>query len=352
MTKLILAQKEHREHLRSRSKDSSSAVAPAANTLPSVPADDNNPFVGICSSDIFNHRLHTDLDSSCFSTVSLDADEYLTHDVNSICEATLLSIRSDICRSPASLTYDMTIPPSNYHEAMLCSDAADWARVVNKELNMLKTMGVYVEEILPEGCKAIGNRWVFKFKLSVDNSPPTHKGHLVAHRFSQIPFINYANTFAPVTKSVTIRLIAIYAVARGWELNCFDATHVFLWGDLSEEIYMRRPTGFTSTLPNTVWHLRKSLYGLKQASRIWYLLLHDVLGKLGFKRSEFDHALFIFHHSWDGSDVHCLLAMHVDDGTAGCNSKLFLVFIKSEIGKAFGIKDLSPVKTFLGVQFE
>ena len=104
-----------------------------------------------------------------------------------------------------------------------------------------------------------------------------------------------------------------------------------------------------------VWRLLKSLYasGLKQASLIWYNLLRTkVLGALGFLRSEFDHAVFVFKRAWGGEEVHCLLAMHVDDGMAGSTSKSFLTFIKGEIKKAFGIKDLGPLRNFLGVQFE
>ena len=68
--------------------------------------------------------------------------------------------------------------------------------------------------------------------------------------------------------------------------------------------------------------------------------------------SEFDHALFIFNRTWGSSLVHCLLAMHIDNGLAGSNSDDFLSFIKSEINKQFGIKDLGPLKTFVGIQFE
>lgn len=115
---------------------------------------------------------------------------------------------------------------------------------------------------------------------------------------------------------------------------------------------MRCPQGYSSPLAKGVWRLKKSLYGLKQASRVWYQLLRSVLEKLGFNCSEFDYAVFVFKRRWNGEEVHCLLGMHVDDGLGGSNSKEFLTFIKGEIGKAFGIKDLGLVRSFLGVQFE
>jgi hypothetical protein len=225
--------------------------------------------------------------------------------------------------------------------------------VEEKELGLLKGMGVYVEEILPEGRRAIGNRWVFEYKINPDGGPPIPKARLVAQGFSQIPFVDYDATFAPVAKSVSVRFVAVYSSLNGWHLECFDATRAFLWGDLTKTIYMRYPPGYTSPSGlDGVWRLLKSLYGLKQASLIWYNLLRKVLEALGFQRSEFDHAVFIFKGSWGGEEVHCLVAMHVDDGMAGCTSMDFLTFLKEEIRKAFGIKDLGPLRNFLGVQFE
>jgi hypothetical protein len=229
----------------------------------------------------------------------------------------------------------------------------EWNKVEEKELGMLKSMGVYVDEMLPEGRKAIGNRWVFEFKKDVNGGPPIYKARLVAQGFSQVPFVDYDATFAPVAKSVSVRFVAVHSALHGWHLECFDATRAFLWGDLTRVIYMHYPPGYVSPEGlRSVWRLLKSLYGLKQASLIWYKLLRKVLESLGFMRSELDHALFVYKRPWGGSDVHCLLAMHVDDGLAGSTSMDFLGFIKGEIKKAFGIKDLGPLKIFLGIQFE
>jgi hypothetical protein len=208
-----------------------------------------------------------------------------------------------------------------------------------------------IQDVEEQGGKAIGSHWVFKFKLE-DGKDPVTKGCLVAQGFSQVLFVDYSSTFAPVAKSVSIQFIAIYSAVHGRFLDCFDATQAFLWGNLMRVIFLRYPQGYNANLKGGVWHLLKSLYGLKQASRVWYKLLHSVLKRLGFVCSEFDHTIFVFKDTWSNQDVHCILAMHVDDGLAGCNSQAFLNFIKAEIGKAFSIKDLSPLCTFLGVQFE
>jgi len=304
-----------------------------------VSDDDENPFVG---------GGFENVDSSNIAA-SLDADDYLQRDVDSLSEATLLSIRSDTRRNPRDEGYDMSIPPANYWEAERRTDAEEWKKVTEKELEDLKRMGVYEDaEELPEGKKAIGCRWVYEFKINESGGPPIYKARLVAQGFSQVPFVDYNATFAPVAKSVTVHFVAVYSALQGWHLQCFDATCAFLHGGLVKVIFMRRPR----PLPPGLWRLLKSIYGLKQASRVWYCLLRKVLETLGFTRSEFDHALFIFNRTWGSALVHCLLAVHVDDGLAGCNSEEFLSFVKSEINKRFGIKDLGPLKTFLGVQFE
>jgi len=97
--------------------------------------------------------------------------------------------------------------------------------------------------------------------------------------------------------------------------------------------------------------LFKSIYGLKQASNVWYKKLRGVLEQLGMRRSEVDHALFSFSREWKGNEVHCLIAIHVDDGMGSSNCLAFLEWIKSEILLEFGLKDLGDVTRFLGVQF-
>ena len=311
---------------------------------------DDNPFAALCSSGMLEEYISESQVDSVTMAASLDTDKYLRRDVDNLCEATLLSIRSDMQRNPLAEGYDMKIPPASHWEAERRTDAEEWRKVTEKELGDLKRMGVYEDaEELPEGKKAIGCHWVYEFKVNESGGPPTYKACLVAQGFSQVPFMDYGATFAPVTKSVTVQFVAVYSALHGWHLQCFDAARAFLHGGLTgRELFMRCPP----PLPPGLWRLLKSIYGLKQASRIWYRLLRKVLETLGFTRSEFDHALFIFNRTWGSALVHCLLAMHVDDGLAGCNSEEFLAFIKMEIRKRFGIKDLGPLKTFVGIQFK
>lgn len=188
-----------------------------------VNTDDDNPFCGLCDDGIFPSSAPS-LDSpSDSSNISLDIDDYLQRDIESTLEATFLSIRSDIHRDPQSPGYDLSIPPASHNEAMLHPDVEKWKEVQKKEFRMLKEMKVYVEEDLPVGRKAIGSRWVFEFKVE-EGAMPIAKGRFVAQGFSQIPFVNYNSTFAPVAKSVNVCFIAVYSAIHGWFLKCFDAT--------------------------------------------------------------------------------------------------------------------------------
>ena len=256
------------------------------------------------------------------STPSVDINSHVFGDdfANLMCdESALLSIRSDKPRDPTSPSYDLAIPPASYSEARRRPDFPVWEAVALKEFQNLASMGVYTVTALPPDRRAIGSRWVFELKLT--DGDPIPKGRLVAQGFRQLPGIDFNKTFAPVAKASSIRLLAAVACQEGWHLDCFDATRAFLWGDLEEEIYLKLPDGFVHKpdVPappgsSYVWRLLKSMYGLKQASRVWYAKIRGTLERIGFVRSDFDYALFHFSGDWRGSAVRCIIALHVDDG--------------------------------------
>ncbi|KAJ3500022.1 hypothetical protein NLJ89_g9975 [Agrocybe chaxingu] len=324
----------------------------AASLREAGPGNDvESDFTCLCRDGLFDAPLLESDTSPNVTAASLDVEDYLQRDIDARYEATFLSICSDVRRDPRSASYDMSVPPANHCEAMLRPDADEWRRVEQKELDMLKSMGVYMEEMLPEGRKAIGCRWVHEFKVG-EGGDRIYKARCVAQGFSQVPFVDYDSTFAPVAKAVSIRFVAVYSALLGWDLECFDATRGFPLG--------RPGTPHLHALPRWLHPLHCWCCVAPPQIPLWSqagepdLVQATLEGPraLGFVRSEFDHALFVFKRVWSNTDVHCLLAMHVDDGLSGCNFTPFLTFIKGEIGKAFGIKDLGPVTMFLGVQFE
>ena len=109
--------------------------------------------------------------------------------------------------------------------------------------------------------------WVYKIKRHADGRIDLYKAWLVVHGFSQQEGIDYLETFNPVVKPTTIRLVLIIVVSYGWNIHQLDVHNAFLNDILQEEVYMAQPLGFVdSTLSSQVRYLHKSLYGLKQAS--------------------------------------------------------------------------------------
>jgi hypothetical protein len=210
-------------------------------------------------------------------------------------EVAMLTIRCETRRNLSDSNYNLRLPPATYEEALLRPDAHLWKEAMDKELDTMLKMGVYSVVECPEDRKQVGCRWVLEFKVA-DLEELLYKARLVAKGFSQIPHVDFGATFAPVTKTSSVRLVLAIANRMDWEIDCFDATRAFLWGDLQEELYMRLPKGFQGEGgPGKCWRLWKSIYGLKQASNVWYKKLKGVLVNMGFTVSSVDHALFRCH---------------------------------------------------------
>ncbi|CAI7866017.1 unnamed protein product [Closterium sp. NIES-53] len=125
-------------------------------------------------------------------------------------------------------------------------------------------------------------------------SPPAFKARYVARGFSQRQGVDYFQTFFPTPKMTTLRVLLHVAAQRDYELHSLDFSTAFLQGSLHEEIWLRRPPGFTGSFPaGTQWSLRRPVYGLRQAPRKWHDTLRTTLAALGFAPSTADPSLFL-----------------------------------------------------------
>jgi histone deacetylase 1/2 len=162
----------------------------------------------------------------------------------------------------------------------------------------------------PPGQHVISCKWIFKLKYKADGTIERHKARLVARGFTQQYGVDYTDTFSPVIKPTTVRLILAIAFSKGWQLRQIDNQNAFLHGEIQEEVYMTQPPGYVDpTQPGYVCRLQKSLYGLKQAPRAWYSKLTMKLQELGFVPSRADTSLFIF----TSATVTIYMLIYVDD---------------------------------------
>ncbi|CAI7890867.1 unnamed protein product, partial [Closterium sp. NIES-53] len=125
-------------------------------------------------------------------------------------------------------------------------------------------------------------------------SPPAFKARYVARGFSQRQGVEYFQTFSPTPKMTTLQVLLHVALQRDYELHSLDFSTTFIQGSLDEEIWLRRPPGFTGSFPaGTQWSLRQPVYGLRQAPREWHDTLRTTLAALGFAPASADPSLFL-----------------------------------------------------------
>ncbi|RVW29639.1 Retrovirus-related Pol polyprotein from transposon TNT 1-94 [Vitis vinifera] len=137
-------------------------------------------------------------------------------------------------------------------------------------MNALKKNGTWEVVDLPREKKVVGCKWVFTIKSKADGSVERYKARLVVKGFTQNYEIDYQETFAPVAKINSIRVLLSLAVNSNWPLHQLDVKNVFLNGDLEEEVFMSPPLGFEESFGvGKVCKLKKSLYGLNQSPRAW-----------------------------------------------------------------------------------
>jgi transposase InsO family protein len=225
----------------------------------------------------------------------------------------------------------------------------NWKLAVKEEMDALRKNNTWSITDLPHDKRAVGCKWVFTVKCKADGNVERYKARLVAKGFTQTHGIDYQETFAPVAKINSIRILLSLAVNFNWTLHQFDVKNAFLNGELHEEVYMSLPPGFEENLGrDKVCRLKKSLYGLKQSPRAWFERFGNVVKKHGFTQSQADHTLF-FKHSHEGKIA--ILIVYVDDIIMTGDDVNEISDLKRRLEAEFDIKDLGKLKYFLGMEF-
>ena len=242
---------------------------------------------------------------------------------------------------------ELWLDPASYEEAIkhpICGK--EWELAIKEEYKSLMKNGAWELVELPPGKNIVTCKWVFKTKHDSNGDIVRFKARLVARGFSQAFGIDYFETYAPVAKLTTYRTIFALAALEQWEIHGMDVITAFLLGKLDEEIYMAQPEGFVAKgmKAGMVCRLLRSIYGLKQASRVWNRRLHRFLIRIGFIQSKADPCLYVNHKRkiWITIWVDDLLIAGKDGNEIAC--------IKKQLGDEFEMKDLGLIKHFLGMR--
>lgn len=239
--------------------------------------------------------------------------------------------------------------PKSFHEAINCPDKAKWLGAMEDEMNSLHLNETWELVELPKGKKALKNRWVFVLKNEADGSK-RHKARLVVKGYGQKHGIDFNEIFSPVVKHSSIRVVLSLVANLDLELVQLDIKTAFLHGDLDEEIYMSQPEGFVEeSNPNLVCRLKKGLYGLKQASRQWYKKFDTFMQEEGYKRSDFDHCVYM---KGNANETFTLLLLYVDDMLIASNDHDEIKSLKLDMSKRFATKDLGEARKILGIRIQ
>lgn len=153
------------------------------------------------------------------------------------------------------------VEPTSYSTAQ---KHAQWRFAMAEEFNSLLKQGTWTLVAPPPHGNIVGCRWVYKIKQRADSSLERYKARLVAKGYHQQSGLDYDETFSPVVKAQTIRIVLSIAIRNNWPLLQLDVKNAFLHGLLVEEVYMSQPPGFVDPMfPTHVGKLQKAIYGLK-----------------------------------------------------------------------------------------
>ncbi|TLX69534.1 hypothetical protein E9993_22935, partial [Labilibacter sediminis] len=244
-------------------------------------------------------------------------------------------------------TYVVENEPKTYQEAVNSSEGPQWKEAIKSEIESILQNHTWELVDLPPGSKPLGYRWIFKRKMKADGSIDKYKARLVVKGYRQKEGLDYFDTYSPVTRITSIRMVLAIAAIRNLQIHQMDVKTAFLNGELEEEIYMEQPEGFVASgYENKVCKLVKSLYGLKQAPKQWHQKFDQAMMESGFKINECDKCVYVKNTTHG----YVILCLYVDDMLIiGSNDKM-IRSTKDMLKSKFDMKDMGLADVILGVK--
>nr|AAM94928.1 putative polyprotein [Oryza sativa Japonica Group] len=247
------------------------------------------------------------------------------------------------------IVYLVDDTPRTIEEAYSSPDADYWKEAVRSEMDSIMSNGTWEVVERPYGCKPVGCKWVFKKKLRPDGTIEKYKARLVAKGYTQKEGEDFFDTYSPVARLTTIRVLLALAASHGLLVHQMDVKTAFLNGELEEEIYMDQPDGYVlEGQEGMVCKLLKSLYGLKQAPKQWHEKFDTTLTSAGFVVNEADKCVY---YRYGGGEV-VILCLYVDDILIFGTSLNVIEEVKDYLSKSFEMKDLGEADVILNIKLQ
>ncbi|SGZ12064.1 BQ5605_C028g10475 [Microbotryum silenes-dioicae] len=242
-----------------------------------------------------------------------------------------------------------TSDPTTWKAAMAHHKSHEWAQGAIDEFESLRddysVFTIMKRDKLPAGAKVLGSKFIFRTKRDKDGWPTSYKARLVARGFTKRPGIDFKEMFAPTAKFVSIRTLIALAAARGYHIIQADIDKAYLHGELEEELYMRVPEGIR--LPDNVClKLHRSIYGLKQAGRVWNETIHKTLVKLGYNCLRSEEC--VYRRTLGKDDYY--IAVYVDDLLFVGPDLSEIDRVLDKLDRLYGVKRLGNAEYILSVQ--
>ncbi|CAI7809524.1 unnamed protein product [Closterium sp. NIES-54] len=235
----------------------------------------------------------------------------------------------------------------SYAEAITGPYSSQWQTAMDAEIASWKSTGTYVDAVPPSGANIVDGMWIFRVKRP-PGSPPVFKARYIARGFSQRQGVDFFQTFSPTPKMTTLRVLLHVTDQRDYEMHSLYFSTAFLQGSLHEEIWLRRPPGFTGSFPvGTQWSLRRPVYGLRQVPPEWHDRLRTTLAALGFAPSTADPSLFL---RTDPSLPPIYVLVYVNDFVFATADTEALALVKTELQKRHTCTDLGELRSYYGLQ--